>query len=187
MILPAMGIISEVIPVFSRKPIFGYKVDRLLDDRDRLPRAARLGAPHVQRRAAELSQRLLLLSSMSIAVPTGVKIFNWIATMWRGRLSFDTPMLFALGFIALFTIGGLSGIILAAFPVDWQVTDTYYVVAHIHYVLFGGAVFGVVRRRSTTGGRRSSGGCSTSAWARLSSGSCSSASTSRSSRCTCSG
>ena len=78
-----------------------------------------------------------------IAVPTGVKILNWIATTWRGNLIFDTPMLFALGFIALFTIGGLSGIFLAVFPIDWQVTDTYFVVAHLHYVLFGGSMFGI--------------------------------------------
>jgi len=80
---------------------------------------------------------------MAVAVPTGVKIFNWLATTWRGNLIFDTPMLFALGFIAVFTMGGLSGIFLAAFPVDWQLTDTYYVVAHMHYVLFGGSMFGV--------------------------------------------
>jgi heme/copper-type cytochrome/quinol oxidase subunit 1 len=84
-----------------------------------------------------------MLSSMVIAVPTGVKIFNWIATTWRGNLIFDTAMLWALGFVAVFTIGGLSGIFLAAFPVDWQVTDTYYVVAHMHYVLFGGTAFGL--------------------------------------------
>ena len=88
-------------------------------------------------------QAFFMISSMAVAVPTGVKIFNWLATTWRGNLIFDTPMLFALGFIAVFTMGGLSGIFLAAFPVDWQVTDTYYVVAHLHYVLFGGSIFGI--------------------------------------------
>ena len=75
-----------------------------------------------------------------------MKIFNWLATIWRGNISFDTPMLWALGFIGVFTIGGLSGIFLAAFPIDWQVTDTYFVVAHLHYVLFGGSIFGDLRR-----------------------------------------
>ena len=86
-------------------------------------------------------QSFFMISSMAVAVPTGVKIFNWLATTWRGNLIFDTPMLFALGFIALFTMGGLSGIFLAAFPVDWQVNDSYFIVAHFHYVAFGGIVF----------------------------------------------
>src|SRR5437879_13883606 len=85
---------------------------------------------------------IIMRSSMIIAVPTGIKIFNWIATTWRGNLIFDTPMLFALGFVALFTMGGLSGIFLAAFPVDWQLNDSYYVVAPFHYVLFGAFAFG---------------------------------------------
>jgi cytochrome c oxidase subunit I len=143
MILPAMGIVSEIIPVFARKPIFGYKAIAF----------STLGIAFVSMLvwahhmfAVGLPwglQAFFMVSSMAVAVPTGVKIFNWLATTWRGNLIFDTPMLFALGFIAVFTLGGLSGIFLAAFPVDWQVTDTYYVVAHLHYVLFGGSIFGI--------------------------------------------
>jgi heme/copper-type cytochrome/quinol oxidase subunit 1 len=88
-------------------------------------------------------QGFFMISSMIIAVPTGIKIFNWLATTWRGNLHFDTPMLYALGFIGVFTIGGLSGIFVAAYPFDWQAQDTYFVVAHLHYVLFGGSVFAV--------------------------------------------
>jgi cytochrome c oxidase subunit I len=142
-ILPAMGVISEVIPVFSRKPIFGYKAIAFstvaIGFYSMLVWAHHMfsvGMPN-------FLNVFFMLSSMVIAVPTGVKIFNWLATTWRGNLIFDTAMLWALGFIAVFTIGGLSGIFLAAFPFDWQVTDTYFVVAHMHYVLFGGAVFGV--------------------------------------------
>jgi cytochrome c oxidase subunit 1 len=143
MILPAMGIISEVLPVFSRKPIFGYTAIALstvaIGFYSMLVWAHHMfsvGLPN-------FLNVFFMFSSMVIAVPTGVKIFNWLATTWRGNLIFDTAMLWALGFIAVFTIGGLSGIFLAAFPVDWQVTDTYYVVAHMHYVLFGGSVFGI--------------------------------------------
>jgi len=142
-ILPGMGVISEVIPVFSRKPIFGYKAVALstvaIGFYSMLVWAHHMfsvGLPN-------FLNVFFMLSSMVIAVPTGVKIFNWIATTWRGNLIFDTALLWALGFIAVFTIGGLSGIFLAAFPVDWQVTDTYYVVAHMHYVMFGGGVFAV--------------------------------------------
>jgi cytochrome c oxidase subunit 1 len=143
MVLPAMGIVSEVIPVFSRKPIFGYKAIAFS--------TVAIGfysmlvwAHHMFSVGMPTYLNIFfMLSSMTIAVPTGIKIFNWIATTWRGNLIFDTPMLFALGFVGLFTIGGLSGIFLAAFPVDWQVTDTYYVVAHMHYVLFGGTAFGI--------------------------------------------
>jgi cytochrome c oxidase subunit I len=143
MILPAMGIISEVLPVFSRKPIFGYKAIAFstvaIGFYSMLVWAHHMfsvGLPN-------FLNVFFMLSSMVIAVPTGVKIFNWLATTWRGNLIFDTAMLWALGFIAVFTIGGLSGIFVAAFPIDWQLTDTYYVVAHMHYVLFGGSVFGI--------------------------------------------
>jgi len=143
MVLPAMGMISEVIPVFSRKPIFGYKAIAFstvaIGFYSMLVWAHHMfsvGLP-------TYLNVFFMLSSMTIAVPTGIKIFNWIATTWRGNLIFDTPLLFSLGFVGLFTIGGLSGIFLAAFPVDWQVTDTYYVVAHMHYVLFGGTAFGI--------------------------------------------
>jgi cytochrome c oxidase subunit 1 len=142
-ILPGMGVISEVIPVFSRKPIFGYKAVAFstvaIGFYSMLVWAHHMfsvGLPN-------FLNVFFMLSSMVIAVPTGVKIFNWIATTWRGNLIFDTALLWALGFVAVFTIGGLSGIFLAAFPVDWQVTDTYYVVAHMHYVMFGGGVFAV--------------------------------------------
>jgi cytochrome c oxidase subunit 1 len=143
MILPAMGIISEVIPVFSRKPIFGYKAIAYstvaIGFYSMLVWAHHMfsvGLPN-------FLNIFFMLTSVTIAVPTGIKIFNWVATTWRGNLIFDTPMLFALGFVAVFTVGGLSGIFLASFPIDWQVTDTYFVVAHLHYVLFGGSMLGI--------------------------------------------
>ncbi|TML45412.1 MAG: cytochrome c oxidase subunit I [Actinobacteria bacterium] len=141
MVLPAMGIVSEVIPVFSRKPIFGYKAIAFS--------TVAIGfysmlvwAHHMFSVGLPTGLNIFfMLSSMTIAVPTGIKIFNWIATTWRGNVILDTAMLFALGAVGVFTIGGLSGIFLAAFPFDWQVTDTYFVVAHMHYVLFGGSAF----------------------------------------------
>ncbi|HEY6015271.1 MAG TPA: cytochrome c oxidase subunit I, partial [Gaiellaceae bacterium] len=141
MILPGFGIISEVIPVFARKPIFGYKAVAFssvaIGFYSMLVWAHHMFAVGMP----TYLNIFFMVSSMTIAVPTGIKIFNWLATTWRGNIHFDTPMLWALGFIGVFVIGGLTGIFLAAFPVDWQVTDTYYVVAHFHYVLFGGAFF----------------------------------------------
>jgi cytochrome c oxidase subunit I len=141
MILPGFGIISEVIPVFSRKPIFGYKaiaastaVIAFL--------ATLVWAHHMFVSPVPIVVLgFFMLSSFLIGVPTGVKIFNWIATLWRGSIVLTTSLLFAVGFIAVFVVGGITGIFLAVFPVDWQLNDTYFVVAHFHYVLMGGAVF----------------------------------------------
>jgi cytochrome c oxidase subunit I len=143
MILPGFGIVSEILPVFARKPIFGYKAIAAST-----VAIAFLGfltwAHHMF--TAPIPEALLvfvMLSSFFIAVPTGVKMLNWIATLWRGTIEFKTPLLFCAGFIALFLIGGISGVFLAVFPVDWQLNETYFVVAHIHFVLMGGAVFTV--------------------------------------------
>jgi cytochrome c oxidase subunit 1 len=143
-VLPAFGIISEVLPVFARKPVFGYKAI--------VASTVAIGffsmlvwAHHLFTVGLPIPlQAYFMIASMIIAVPTGMKIFNWLATLWRGNLSFDSPMLFALGFLSLFVIGGLTGIYLAAFPIDWQVHDSYFVVAHFHYTLFGGAVFAII-------------------------------------------
>jgi cytochrome c oxidase subunit I len=143
MILPGFGIISEVIPVFSRKPIFGYKA--IAASTAAIGFLATLVWAH-HMFASPVPIVVLgffMLSSFLIGVPTGVKIFNWIATLWRGSLVMTTALWFAVGFIAIFVIGGITGIFLAVFPVDWQLTDTYFVVAHFHYVLMGGSVFTV--------------------------------------------
>jgi cytochrome c oxidase subunit I len=140
MILPGFGIISEVLPVFSRKPIFGYKAVAAATVAIAFL-SLLVWAHHMF--ATPLSTAVLaffMLSSMIIAVPTGIKIFNWIATLWRGTLEFKTPLYFGVGFLAFFTLGGVSGVMLAIFPLDWQLTDTYFVVAHFHYVLVAGAV-----------------------------------------------
>jgi cytochrome c oxidase subunit I len=142
-VLPAFGIISEVLPVFARKPIFGYKAIAFS--------TVAIGffsmlvwAHHMFTVGLPISlQTYFMIASMVIAVPTGMKIFNWLATLWRGNLAFEAPMLFALGFLSTFVIGGLTGIYLAAFPIDWQLHDSYFVVAHFHYTLIGGAVFAI--------------------------------------------
>ena len=143
LILPAFGFVSEIMPVFSRKVIFGYP----------LMIAATVGigiislgvwAHHMF--AVGLGPVLdsfFTASTFLISVPTGIKIFNWLGTMWGGKLEFTTPMLFVTGFVAMFLIGGLTGIMLATVPFDWQLSDSYFVVGHFHYVLFGGTIFGI--------------------------------------------
>jgi cytochrome c oxidase subunit I len=143
LILPAMGIVSEILPVFSRKPLFGYPVVVLS--------GIAIGfmgwgvwAHHMFAVGlGPVANSAFALSTMFIAVPTGVKIFNWLATLWGGDIRFRTPLLFSLGFIAMFIIGGLSGVTHAVVPADYQQSDTYYIVAHFHYVLFGGSIFGL--------------------------------------------
>ena len=143
LILPAFGIVSEVLPTFSRKPLFGYPAIVFAGFG-----IAFIGfgvwAHHMFASAiSPVAQAGFGLSTMIIAVPTGVKIFNWLGTIWGGKLTLNTPMLFALGFIGMFVIGGLSGVTHSVVPADTQQTDTYYIVAHFHYVLFGGALFGI--------------------------------------------
>ena len=136
LILPVFGMISEIIPVFSRKPVFGYRALVYCGGGDRLPRLRGVGPPHVRDRVLGAGAVVSWWRRWLVAVPTGVKIFNWSAPC-RGRIPFEPPMLFAVGFILLFMIGGLTGIFLAVFPIDLQVTDSYFVVAHFHYVMVG--------------------------------------------------
>jgi cytochrome c oxidase subunit I len=140
MVLPGFGLVSEILPVFARKPIFGYKA--IAASTVAIAFLGFLTWVH-HMFTTPIPEALLvfaMLSSFFIAVPTGVKMFNWIATLWRGTIEFKTPLLFCAGFLALFLIGGISGVFLAIFPVDWQLNETYFVVAHIHFVLVGGAV-----------------------------------------------
>jgi cytochrome c oxidase subunit 1 len=137
--LPFFGIISEVIPVFSRKPIFGYK-GLVFATLAIAALSAAVWAHHMFVTGA-VYLPFFAFMTMLIAVPTGVKFFNWIGTMWRGQVSLDTPMLWAVGFLITFLFGGLTGIILASPPLDFHVSDSYFVVAHFHYVVFGTVVF----------------------------------------------
>ncbi|MGI8683798.1 MAG: cytochrome c oxidase subunit I [Acidimicrobiales bacterium] len=138
-VLPFFGVVTEIIPVFSRKPVFGYK-GIVLATLSIAGLSVGVWAHHMFTTGAVL---LPFFSGFSflIAVPTGVKFFNWIGTMWRGQISFAPPMLFAIGFMVVFLLGGLSGVLLASAPIDFHTHDTYFVVAHMHYVLFGSAVF----------------------------------------------
>jgi cytochrome c oxidase subunit 1 len=138
--LPFFGVVSEVIPVFSRKPLFGYK-GLVFATLGIAALSMTVWAHHMFATGAVLLPFFSFLSFL-IAVPTGVKFFNWIGTMWRGQLTFETPMLFCIGFLLTFLLGGLTGVMLASPPIDFHVSDTYFVVAHFHYVVFGTAIFG---------------------------------------------
>ena len=137
--LPFFGIISEVIPVFSRKPVFGYK-GLVFATIAIAGLSVAVWAHHMYVTGA-VSLPFFALTTMLIAVPTGVKFFNWIGTMWRGSISFETPMLFVIGFLITFLLGGLTGVMLAMPPIDFHVSDSYFVVAHFHYTVFGTVVF----------------------------------------------
>jgi cytochrome c oxidase subunit 1 len=139
--LPFFGIVTEIIPVFSRKPIFGYKP--LVGATIAIGALSMSVWAHHMFATGQVLLPFFSFLSFLIAVPTGIKFFNWIGTMWRGQITFETPMLFALGFLTTFLFGGLSGVLLASPPIDFHVSDTYFVVAHFHYVLFGTIVFAV--------------------------------------------
>ncbi|GII26201.1 aa3-type cytochrome oxidase subunit I [Planosporangium mesophilum] len=139
--LPFFGIISEVVPVFSRKPLFGYK--GMVAATLAIAAYSMTVWAHHMFATGQVLLPFFSFMTFLIAVPTGIKFFNWIGTMWKGQLTFESPMLFALGFLTTFLLGGLTGVLLGSPPIDWHVHDTYFVVAHFHYVLFGTIVFSV--------------------------------------------
>ena len=142
MILPAMGVISEVITVFSRKPIFGYMGMALATFGIALVAFIVWGHHMFVSGQSKLANFVFSFLTMFVAIPTGVKVFSWIATMYKGSISLKTPMLYAFSFLFVFTVGGLTGVVLATLATDVHLTDTYYVVAHFHYVMVGGTIFG---------------------------------------------
>lgn len=144
MILPGFGIISEIIPTFSRKKLFGY-TSMVAAIASIALLSFIVWAHHMFTTGINVTAQIIFMyTTMLIAVPTGIKVFNWVATMFRGAMTFETPMLFAIAFVCLFTIGGFSGLMLAIVPADYQYQDTYFVVAHFHYVLVPGALFTII-------------------------------------------
>jgi cytochrome c oxidase subunit I len=139
--LPFFGIVTEVIPVFARKALFGYK--GMVAATIAIAGLSMTVWAHHMFATGQVLLPFFSFATFLIAVPTGIKFFNWIGTMWKGQLTFESPMLFSLGFLLTFLLGGLSGVVLASPPLDWHVSDTYFVVAHFHYVLFGTIVFAV--------------------------------------------
>jgi len=144
LILPAMGMVSEILPVFSKKPLFGYPFVVYATVAIGFIGFGVWSHHMFTTGLGPIANSFFAASTMLIAVPTGVKIFNWIGTMWGGAIRFTTPMLYSIGFVSMFTIGGLSGVMHAVVPIDMQHQDSYFVVAHFHYVLFGGAIFGLL-------------------------------------------
>lgn len=144
LILPSFGVVSSILPTFCRKPLFGYS-SMVYATASIAFLSFIVWAHHMFTVGMPLTGQLFFMfATMLIAVPTGVKVFNWVATMWRGAMTFETPMLFAIGFIIMFTIGGFSGLMLAITPADYQYHDTYFVVAHFHYVLVPGSIFAIM-------------------------------------------
>jgi len=144
LILPAFGIISAIIPTFARKPLFGYS-SMVYATASIAFLSFIVWAHHMFTTGMPLAGELFFMyATMTIAVPTGVKIFNWVSTMWKGSMTFETPMLFAIGFVMMFTIGGFTGLMMAIAPSDFQYHDTYFIVAHFHYVLVTGAIYAIM-------------------------------------------
>ncbi len=144
MILPAFGVVSEIIPTFSRKPLFGYQA-MVYATAAIAFLSFIVWAHHMFTVGMPLGGEIyFMFATMLISIPTGVKVFNWVSTMWRGSLTFEAPMLWSVAFVILFTIGGFSGLMLAIVAADFQYHDTYFVVAHFHYVLVTGAVFALI-------------------------------------------
>ena len=144
MILPAFGVVSQIVPTFARKKIFGYS-SMVYATASIAFLSFIVWAHHMFTTGMPVAGELFFMyATMLIAIPTGVKVFNWVSTMWRGSMTFETPMLFAIGFIFLFTIGGFTGLMMCIAPADFQYHDTYFIVAHFHYVLVTGALFAII-------------------------------------------